>query len=61
MEAQMGSVLPRFEPMPLARLHQAFVHRDWLFEPKMDGFRAIAHIQNGTCKLVSRNRNAFKT
>jgi hypothetical protein len=29
--------------MPLARFDQPFEHPDWLFEPKMDGFRAVAY------------------
>jgi len=28
---------------------------------KLDGFRAVAYIEGGDCRLVSRNRNAFKT
>ena len=28
---------------------------------KLDGFRAVAYVEGGTCRLVSRNRNAFKT
>ena len=47
--------------MPLARLDAPFEHLDWIFEPKMDGFRAVAYGERGTCRLVSRNRNAFKT
>jgi len=47
--------------MALARLPEPFDHSDWVFEPKLDGFRALAHITAGQCKLVSRNRNAFKT
>jgi bifunctional non-homologous end joining protein LigD len=47
--------------MPLARLHQPFDHPDWLFELKYDGFRALAHLDGGTVRLVSRNRNAFKS
>lgn len=47
--------------MPLARLDEPFEHPDWIFEPKMDGFRAVAYVEGGTCRLVSRNRNAFKT
>jgi hypothetical protein len=47
--------------MPLARLHAPFDHPDWIFEPKLDGFRAVAYIEGGTCRLVSRNRNVFKT
>jgi bifunctional non-homologous end joining protein LigD len=39
----------------------AAVHPDWIFEPKLDGFRALAYVECGTCRLVSRNRNAFKT
>jgi bifunctional non-homologous end joining protein LigD len=32
-----------------------------IFEPKLDGFRAVAYVEDGACRLVSRNRNAFKT
>src|SRR5262245_39242498 len=47
--------------MPLARFDVPFEHPDWIFEPKMDGFRAVAYVEGGTCRLVSRNWNAFKT
>jgi bifunctional non-homologous end joining protein LigD len=47
--------------MPLARFAVPFDHPAWIFEPKLDGFRALAHIEGGKCRLVSRNRNAFKT
>jgi ATP-dependent DNA ligase len=47
--------------MPLARFDVPFEHPDWIFEPKMDGFRALAYVEGGACRLVSRNRNAFKT
>ena len=47
--------------MPLARFDAPFEHPDWIFEPKLDGFRAVAYIEGGVCRLVSRNRNAFKT
>jgi hypothetical protein len=47
--------------MPLARFDAPFDHPDWIFEPKMDGFRAVAYVEGGACRLVSRNRNAFKT
>ena len=29
----------------------------WLFEVKWDGYRAIAHVRGGECRLVSRNGN----
>ena len=38
-----------------------FDHAEWIFEPKLDGFRALAHIEAGQCHFLSRNRNAFKT
>jgi bifunctional non-homologous end joining protein LigD len=47
--------------MPLARFDAPFEHPDWIFEPKLDGFRAVAYVEDGACRLVSRNRNAFKT
>jgi bifunctional non-homologous end joining protein LigD len=53
--------LPRVTPMPLARLDKPFDHPDWIFEPKLDGFRAVAYVEEGRCRLVSRNWNAFKT
>ena len=30
-------------------------------ELKYDGFRALAHLSNGDCKLISRNGNAFRS
>jgi hypothetical protein len=39
---------------------ESFNHGDFIFELKYDGFRALAHLQDGTCQLVSRNRNVFK-
>jgi ATP-dependent DNA ligase len=36
-------------------------HPDWIFEPKLDGFRSVAYVEGGACRLVSRNRNTFKT
>jgi bifunctional non-homologous end joining protein LigD len=47
--------------MPLARFDAPFEHPDWIFEPKLDGFRTVAYVEGGACQLVSRNRNAFKT
>jgi bifunctional non-homologous end joining protein LigD len=47
--------------MPLPRFDRPFEHPDWIFEPKLDGFRAVAYVEGGVCRLVSRNRNAFKT
>jgi len=46
--------------MPLARLPEPFNHPDWIFELKYDGWRALAYVEQGTCRLVSRNGNPFK-
>lgn len=47
--------------MRLARRSGPFSDPDWLFELKYDGFRALAHVSDGECKLVSRNGNTFKS
>ncbi len=47
--------------MPLARLHGPFDHPDWIFEPKLDGFRAVAYVERGQARLVSRNGNTYKS
>jgi len=36
---------------------EPFDGADWLFEIKWDGYRAIAFIENGKSRLVSRNQN----
>jgi bifunctional non-homologous end joining protein LigD len=47
--------------MPLTRRPEPFSHPDWLFEIKHDGFRALAYVENGTARLLSRNGNWFKS
>src|SRR5688572_3802546 len=41
--------------MLLARLPQPFDHPGWIFELKHDGRRALAHVADRRCELVSRN------
>src|SRR5262249_50086003 len=53
--------LPKFQPMPLGRARAAFSDSDWIYEIKWDGFRALAYVENGVCRLVSRNGNDFKS
>lgn len=38
-------------------IEQPFDGAEWLFEIKWDGYRAIAFIENGKVRLVSRNQN----
>jgi bifunctional non-homologous end joining protein LigD len=52
---------PRMDTAQLTLVRQPFDHPDFLFELKHDGFRALAHIWDGNCELVSRKRNAYKS
>jgi bifunctional non-homologous end joining protein LigD len=45
----------------LSLVRQPFDHPDFLFELEHDGFRALAHIWDGNCELVSRKRNVYKS
>ena len=47
--------------MPLGRARAPFSHSDWIYEIKWDGFRALAYVEDGVCRLVSRNGNEFKS
>ena len=53
-------MLPHFKPLGLVEQSSAFDHDDFIFEPKYDGFRALAFIENGKCELVSRKGVAYK-
>ncbi len=43
------------------RIAKPFDDPEYIFELKHDGFRALAYIDVGECKLVSRNLNHFKS
>jgi bifunctional non-homologous end joining protein LigD len=45
--------------MPLIRVAEGFDARDWIFELKHDGFRALAIIEGHRCSLVSRRGHRF--
>ncbi len=47
------------KPMLATLTDKAFNHKDWIFEIKWDGFRALAEIENGEVKLYSRNLLSF--
>lgn len=49
-----------FTPADLIRLPAAFDHEDFIFELKMDEFRAVAVSTNDQTRLVSRHRNVYK-
>jgi bifunctional non-homologous end joining protein LigD len=45
--------------MPLLKRRSAFDDPSWIFELKYDGFRALAIIDRGRAKLISRNGHHF--
>jgi len=44
-------------PMLATPVAKAFDNPDWLFEIKWDGYRAVAFVEDGSVRLVSRNQN----
>jgi bifunctional non-homologous end joining protein LigD len=54
VEKPMPTVVHAMLATPVAK---AFDNPDWLFELKWDGYRAIAFIEDGRLRLVSRNQN----
>src|SRR5207253_5348715 len=49
----------QFQPMPLLKRAAPFDDPDWIYELKMDGFRALAVIEHGRAQLLSRNGHPF--
>jgi len=52
---------PFFHPAELVRLSAPFDDERYIFELKHDGFRSLAFIEHGHCRLVSRRRNVYKS
>jgi bifunctional non-homologous end joining protein LigD len=48
------------QPMRLLRIPQPFDHPDFIYELKLDGFRGLAVVDGGRCRLFSRNGYEFK-
>jgi bifunctional non-homologous end joining protein LigD len=53
-------MLPRLSPMRLSRRPEPFDSEEFLYELKIDGFRALAQIADGKAELISRNGNVFR-
>ena len=47
--------------MVLTRLPWAFSDRDWIFEVKHDGFRALCYVSGHGAELVSRHGHVYKS
>jgi bifunctional non-homologous end joining protein LigD len=45
----------------LTIVRQPFDDPNFLFELKHDGFRALAHVWDGQCEMISRRRNSYKS
>ena len=52
--------LPKITPIRLLERAAPFDDPNYLFELKYDGFRAVAYIERGASKLVSRKGNTYK-
>src|SRR5215813_10719080 len=50
----------RMSPIRLSRRKEPFDSDEFLFELKIDGFRALAHIEVGKGELISRKGNVFR-
>jgi bifunctional non-homologous end joining protein LigD len=46
---------PSISPMLATLVNKPFNDPDWIFEPKLDGYRIIALIREGRARLISRN------
>jgi len=47
-------------PIRLSHRPEPFDSDQFIFELKIDGFRALAHIEAGKGELISRNGNTFR-
>jgi ATP-dependent DNA ligase len=53
--------LPRIQPIAPTRIQAPFNDPEFIFELKHDGFRAVAYIEDGTCRLISRKQIQYKS
>ena len=49
-----------YKPMLAKPISKPFSSRDWIFETKWDGFRAITYVKDNFFTVLSRNGNEFK-
>ncbi len=58
LEGAVKRAMPaKIHPMLATAIEDPFDSPDWLFEIKWDGYRAVAFIEDGRVRLVSRNQN----
>jgi len=49
--------LPRVQPIIPTWRKEPFDTPGWTFDVKYDGFRGLAYLEQGRCRLISRNGN----
>ena len=57
--ARRAPMPDRIQPMLAALADKPFDDAEWLYEVKWDGYRALAFLQDGAVRLVSRNQKAL--
>jgi ATP-dependent DNA ligase len=55
------AMLPKVQPINPTRIAAPFDHDDFVFELKHDGFRALAYIEDGSCRLISRKQIQYRS
>lgn len=53
-------MLPRITPVAPTRIKAPFDDPDFLWQLKHDGFRALAYVEDGGCRLISRKAIQYK-
>ena len=53
-------MFPKISPIIPVRRRDLFESAEWVYELKHDGFRALAYLDGGRCRLFSRRGNEMK-
>src|SRR6185295_14049906 len=53
-------MVPKVAPIIPVRRRDLFQSAEWVYELKHDGFRALAYLDGGRCRLISRRGNEMK-
>src|SRR6266404_3763212 len=59
-DAPRAKMLHKVRPMLATLVDRPFDRPGWIFEPKWDGYRAIAEVSRGNVRLYSRNHVSFE-
>jgi ATP-dependent DNA ligase len=54
-------MLPQIKPITPLRIKTAFDDPEFIAELKHDGFRALAYIESGAARLISRKQIVYKS